>query len=421
MESKHCKYLILGGGVTGLSFANFSKDEDYLIFDQDSELGGFCKTIKQDGFVWDYSGHFFHFSKDFVKKLFLEKIKDAEIFTVKKRTKVFYKKKLIDFPFQKNIHQLDKEEFIDCLHDLYLKSKDEPKNFLEMLYTKFGKSITEKFLKPYNEKLYSCDLNSLDMDAMGRFFPYANVDDIIKNFKQADNSSYNSTFIYPRNGAFEFIKSLLVDVKPERVFTDHRVKHIDTNDKTVIFENDLRVTYEHLISSIPFPKLLDLCNVNFDKSKYTSNKVLVFNMGFDKPTDIKDHWIYFSDKSLSFYRVGFYNNIIDEDRMSLYVEIGLKTEDVVDISSLEKIVLMDLKRCGIIQDQTLISRHNVIMNPAYVHITKESINDFKCKIQTLNKKDVYSIGRYGGWKYCSIEDNVVESKEIYELIGERND
>jgi NADH:ubiquinone oxidoreductase subunit 2 (subunit N) len=24
-------------------------------------LGGYCKTVKRDGFVWDYSGHFFHF------------------------------------------------------------------------------------------------------------------------------------------------------------------------------------------------------------------------------------------------------------------------------------------------------------------------------------------------------------------------
>ncbi len=39
-----------------------------------------------------------------------------------------------------------------------------------MLYEKFGKNISEKFLVPYNEKLYACDLNMLDSDAMGRFF-----------------------------------------------------------------------------------------------------------------------------------------------------------------------------------------------------------------------------------------------------------
>ena len=66
--------------------------------------------------------------------------------------------------------------------------------FKQMLYCKFGKSIAEKLLIPYNEKLYACDLDELDTDAMGRFFPFANKIDIIKNFKIADNESYNSTF-----------------------------------------------------------------------------------------------------------------------------------------------------------------------------------------------------------------------------------
>ena len=42
-----------------------------------------------------------------------------------------------------------------------------------MLYQKFGKSIAENFLIPYNEKLYACDLDELDEESMGRFFPYA--------------------------------------------------------------------------------------------------------------------------------------------------------------------------------------------------------------------------------------------------------
>ena len=50
-----------------------------------------------------------------------------------------------------------------------------------MLYAKFGKSIADKFLIPYNEKLYACDLDTLDPDAMGRFFPYADKEEIINN------------------------------------------------------------------------------------------------------------------------------------------------------------------------------------------------------------------------------------------------
>ena len=61
-----------------------------------------------------------------------------------------------------------------------------------MLYSKFGRSIAEMFLIPYNEKLYACDLNKLDTEAMGRFFPHADKYEIIRNFKKPDNFSYNT-------------------------------------------------------------------------------------------------------------------------------------------------------------------------------------------------------------------------------------
>ena len=55
------KFLILGSGVSGLAFANFIDSDNYLIIEKEDSPGGYCKTIIQDGFTWDYSGHFFHF------------------------------------------------------------------------------------------------------------------------------------------------------------------------------------------------------------------------------------------------------------------------------------------------------------------------------------------------------------------------
>ena len=52
--------LIIGAGVSGISYANFTKN-DFIVIEKESELGGYCRTIKRNGYVWDYSGHFFHF------------------------------------------------------------------------------------------------------------------------------------------------------------------------------------------------------------------------------------------------------------------------------------------------------------------------------------------------------------------------
>ena len=191
------KYLIIGAGISGLTFANYIKD-NYLIIEKENEVGGYCRTIKKGDFIWDYAGHFFHFNTEEFKNKFLSKVSKDDIIYNEKCTKIIYKDKIIDFPFQTNIHELDKEEFIDCLYDLFNKEeKDKYDNFLDMLYGKFGKSITEKFLKPYNEKLYAVDLKELDVDAMGRFFPYANIKDIINNMKEHKVNSYNNTFLYP--------------------------------------------------------------------------------------------------------------------------------------------------------------------------------------------------------------------------------
>ena len=55
------------------------------------------------------------------------------------------------------------------------------------------------------------------------------------------------------------------------------------------------------------------------------------------------------------------------------------------------------------------------MNPAYVHITNTSEKHKKLK-KKLEKNKIYSIGRYGDWKYCSIEDNIVEALNLNNII-----
>ena len=206
--TKKVENLVIGAGISGLTFAKYI-DSDYLILEKDSEVGGYCRTIKNDNYIWDYAGHFYHFKTDEFKSLFLSLVEPDQIITQNKITKIYYEDRLIDYPFQKNIHQLSQKDMINAIYDLFTKKeKDNYDNFLDMLYGKFGKSIVEMFLKPYNEKLYATDLTNLDTDAMGRFFPHANIDDIIRNFKQSDNTSYNDSFLYLKKGTQYFIDKL---------------------------------------------------------------------------------------------------------------------------------------------------------------------------------------------------------------------
>lgn len=404
--------LIIGAGISGLSYANFCGHDDYEIIEKDSSIGGYCKTIIEEGFTWDYSGHFFHFRYPDIKEYLLSNMDRDDIIEVTKMTQIKYKNHYIDFPFQKNIHQLPQEEFIDCLYDLFQERSVDFSNFKEMVITKFGKSIAEKFLIPYNEKLYATDVNRLDVNAMGRFFPYADKEEIIRNFKKPINVSYNSTFTYPRGGAIEYVNSLYRRIDANKLSLNEQLYHIDLKNK-IAKTSKREIKFDRLISSIPFPFLLDICDVEYNKNFYSWNKVLVFNLGFDKKgRDTVNHWIYFPEKKYSFYRIGYYDNIFQTNKLSLYVELGFSKEKNVDSQKYLKQILKDLKLAEIIDDHKLVAYSSVIMNPAYVHISQDSENDKLEKMKLLSDCNIHSIGRYGEWTYCSIEDNIIQAKEL---------
>ncbi len=377
-------------------------------------MGGYCRTVVQDGFVWDYSGHFFHFRNPEIERELVGRIGAERVRRVVKDSRIHYDGRLIDFPFQRNIHQLPTAEFLECLGDLFRRTELPPQNFQEMLYAKFGRGITDKFLVPYNEKLYATDLKRLDTDAMGRFFPHANAEDIVRGFSSREASSYNSTFTYPEGGAVEYISALAEDVDEKRILLGEPLLDIDLKKKTARTAQRT-IGFEYLLSSAPFPRLLELCRVPFDRALYSHNKVLIFNLGFDAKGPRDTHWIYFPQRDLSFYRVGFYDNIFNTPRMSLYVEIGYPSDvqlDELAISAVKERVLSDLRRVDILTEQRLVAEHHVVLDPAYVHITQASIADVASKKALLQTRGVYSAGRYGSWTYCSIEDNILEAREL---------
>ena len=404
--------LIIGAGISGISYANFTKN-DFLILEKENEPGGYCRMIKRNGFVWDYSGHFFHFQHPEIEEYVCKNIASDSLLKVEKHTQILYKGKYIDFPFQKNIYQLDKEEFIDCLYDLFAVKQKDYTTFKGMVYANLGKSIAEKFLVPYNEKLYACDLDKLDMDAMGRFFPKADKEDIVLNFRCGNNQSYNSHFTYPRGGASEYVRSLLANIDNSRLCLGEELLRIDVGRKVAV-TNKREIAYDRLVSTLPFPVLLNKCGIDYPRDAFSCNKVLVFNLGFDgKGDDEVNSWIYVPDRDIIFYRVGYYDNILGTDRMSLYVEIGFPENALLEKEGLYlERVLDDLKRLGIVNGQKLVDYEAVLMNPAYVHINRkgnDAVSFYKGK---LAGNGIYSIGRYGSWTYCSIEDNILEARDL---------
>ncbi len=129
----------------------------------------------------------------------------------------------IDFPFQKNIHQLPQDEFIDCLYDLYFAPQQRgarlsPRPSSGRATSRRCSTRASVARSPRSSSSRTtrsstpATSRTLDKDAMGRFFPHADLTDIIRNMREPDNASYNATFTYPEGGAIEYVKALASEV-----------------------------------------------------------------------------------------------------------------------------------------------------------------------------------------------------------------
>ena len=181
------------------------------------------------------------------------------------------------------LHRVPLRPLLRALERREARRRRRPRtNFLEMLHARFGKGICDRFLVPYNEKLYACDLATLDKDAMGRFFPHADLTDIVRNMKHADNASYNATFTYPEGGAIEYVKALASAVRAGR----HRARRGARLGRPRAQGRDARRAARSASSaSCRAPRSTaspPMCGARrTTASAWAYNKVLVFNLGFD--------------------------------------------------------------------------------------------------------------------------------------------
>jgi protoporphyrinogen oxidase len=246
---------------------------------------------------------------------------------------------------------------------------------------------------------------------MGRFFPHADLTDIVANMKRPDNASYNATFTYPEGGAIEYVKALAGAVRQDGIALGESLVAVDLGRK-VARTSRRELRFERLVSSAPFDRFAALCGLDHDPATWAYNKVLVFNLGYDAKGQRDVHWTYYPSGSTVFYRVGWYDNIFDSDRMSLYVEVGFPSDAVIDVATTRARVLADLEREGVVTGQRLVAEHSVVLDPAYVHVTQRSLAEHQRLRGVLAGRGAWSIGRYGGWTYCSIEDNIVEARAL---------
>ena len=100
----------------------------------------------------------------------------------------------------------------------------------------------------------------------------------------------------------------------------------------------------------------------------------------------------------------------------MYIEIGFSKNENINIEEQLDITLNNLTKIGILKNNSLKSYSSIVMDPAYVHVNSKSIEFIEKCMKNLKANNIYSIGRYGAWTYCSMEDCMIEAKKLAEEI-----
>jgi hypothetical protein len=145
-------------------------------------------------------------------------------------------------------------------------------------------------------------------------------------------------------------------------------------------------------------------------------------LGFNVDELTDKHWMYFPEKKYHFYRIGFWHNIskasVKKNCTAIYGELSYlpntksekQIQKLTDKAIKQSIQTLGLKESNIVTEKILHIPH------AYVICNFWREKNLKKLLIKLKESSIYSIGRYGEWKYASMQEAVLEGKKTAQEI-----
>ena len=205
---------VIGGGVSGLTVAHQLKNKYAVtIYEKEDRCGGLIRCKKVAGSLFHLcGGHIFNTKREDVSDFFWSKFKKERDFVSAERNSVVYfsKSQIVPYPIENHVYLFSSDILKNFIRDLILISKTDtvvPNNFEEFLKTRFGETLYEHYFKPYNEKLWRCDLRNVPMDWLEGKLPMPTVQEIIYNniLQVKEKNFVHSTFYYEKQGGSQFL------------------------------------------------------------------------------------------------------------------------------------------------------------------------------------------------------------------------
>jgi len=210
--------LIVGAGLTGLAAAmvRHRMGRDYLLVEKEAEVGGLTRTVYQDGFAFDLTGHLLHLRSKEVQDL-VDRLLPDGFLKVGRKARIQFRDRLVRYPFQVNLLDLPVDVRKECLVGfLKAAAANEPASkvgadrlgsYRDWILSTFGEGIAKHFMLPYNAKLWNCDLRTLSAEWTSRYVPVPEVEAVVSGAlgEARDDLGYNAAFLYPKRGGIDLL------------------------------------------------------------------------------------------------------------------------------------------------------------------------------------------------------------------------
>jgi protoporphyrinogen oxidase len=427
--------VILGAGLTGLSAAYHLEKQgffDYKMFEKDSTVGGLCRSVTQDGFTFDYTGHLLHINDSYFKQ-FIEQLIGLEQFNViQRRSFIYSHDTYTHYPYQINLYGLPPEIISECIEGFVNRKKNRAQNlnFQQWVLINFGAGLGKNFFFPYQEKIFDFDVQKLSASWTGRFVPQTSLHEMLLGALRPPETTvgYNAQFFYPKIGGIQFWIKKMADKIIQPIMTGYEVTKIDSQHKLVYFANGHVEPYKKLITTLPLDfflkRLQERSHTTLFRAseKLLCNSVINFNIGVDRPNLSSKHWVYYPEKQYPFYRIGFPHNfaasMAPEGQSSLYGECSHLGRSPAEINQLVNASRDTVYKLFAIRKEEIATEKIITIPHAYVIFDRWRDRHINHIHEQLAAYHIYSVGRYGAWKYSSMQEGLLDGKYIAEMIIE---
>lgn len=420
---------ILGGGLTGLSLAHFLQGECEVL-EKEDECGGLCRSHRIDGYIFDNGGHIL-FSRDRALLDTIISVLGDNVRRYRRNNKVFYKGRYVKYPFENGLADLSKEDNFECLYHYLTDKYPAPKNFKEWIYYTFGKGIADKYMIPYNEKIWNIPAGEMSLEWVNGRIPKPPPEDVIKSALgiRTEGYTHQLNFYYPKRGG---IQALIGSLKSglDNIVQGYEVKKIcrKKNSWIVSDDKDERV-YDHLISTIPIFHLavaLDGMDRDIKKSvsslRYNSLIVVFLGLRGDKPN--RRFAVYFPNRSLLYHRVCFYgffgDSAVPEGKSSAVAEITFNEGDA--ISKMTEGELVGHVEEGLIRDGIIRKGQvecSMVHREKYAYVVFD--RDYSRNVSTVRRfferAGIDLCGRFSRFEYLNMDACIKKAMDLSGAIN----